>query len=141
MTRNKEKTITHKGVIQSIQDNLIRVSINNVSACSSCHSKGFCSLADMKEKHIDIYDFSKKYAVGEKVTVVGKQAIGIRAAVWAYLVPIVIVLTTLFVSSAFINNEGIVALYSIGVLIPYYIILYLLRNKFTREFRFKIKEI
>ncbi len=44
--------IEHKGIVQKVSERKITVGIINESACASCHAKGACTVADMKDKEI-----------------------------------------------------------------------------------------
>jgi sigma-E factor negative regulatory protein RseC len=63
---------------------------------------------------------------------------GNKAAVLAYLIPILLLLAVLFVCLGLGLNEGIAALISIVALVPYYIVLYLKRDKLKQKFEYNI---
>jgi len=46
--------IEHKGIIQNIQVNQIDVLISQQSACSECHAKSVCTVADKVEKSLKL---------------------------------------------------------------------------------------
>ena len=46
--------IEHDGIVQKSEKNYVNVKITSVSACSGCHADGICSLADKKDKIIEI---------------------------------------------------------------------------------------
>ena len=133
--------IEHRGIVQKISDNQITVTIINVSACTSCHAKGACSVADMKDKEVEIYQFSGEFRVGQQVVVTGKTAQGFKALFFGYLLPFIFVLTTLILTTSFIGDEGISGLISLGILVPYYAVLYFFRDKLKKSFEFEIKPI
>jgi sigma-E factor negative regulatory protein RseC len=56
----------------------------------------------------------------------------------AYLIPIVLLLAVLFVCLGLGMNEGLAALISIVALVPYYIVLYLKRDKLKQKFEYNI---
>jgi len=56
-----------------------------------------------------------------------------------YIIPFLIVLVTLIVSLNLIGNEGIAGLISVGILVPYYLILYFNRDSLKSAFRFRIR--
>ena len=64
---------------------------------------------------------------------------GNKAAVLAYLIPIILLLAVLFLCLGLGVNEGLSALISIVVLIPYYIILYLGRDRLKKKFEYTIE--
>ncbi len=132
--------IEHKGVITSISDHKISVMILQQSACSSCHAKGACTAADSKEKMVDVSDFTGKYKVNDLVTVVGQKSMGYKAVWWAFVIPIIIVVSLLVVSiSVWRFGDMEAAMAAIVSLVPYYGLLYLLRNKMANSFKFTIK--
>lgn len=138
---SKNKSIEHKGRIESIEGNKINVSFIAMSACASCHAKGVCSVADIQEKSVDIYDYTNQYKVGDIVNVMLKQTLGFRALFLGYVLPFIIVLFVLIGLTLITNNEAISGLGALLVLAPYYLSLYLLRNKIKKDFAFKIYKI
>jgi len=138
---SNSKSIEHKGRIDSIDGNKIIVSFIALSGCASCHAKGVCTAADMQEKSVEVYDFTNQYQVGEEVIVTLKQSLGFRAMFLGYVLPFILVMFILIVLSAITNNEAISGIGALSVLAPYYIILYVLRNKIRKKFTFTIKKI
>lgn len=138
---SNSKSIEHKGRIDSINDNKINVSILAVSGCASCHAKGVCTAADMQEKMIEVFDFTNQYEVGEIVNVTLKQTLGFRALFLGYVLPFILVLFFLIVLSSLTKNEAISGIGSLVVLVPYYITLYILRNKIRKKFTFTISKV
>jgi positive regulator of sigma E activity len=135
------KTIEHKGFIKSIENGLIKVSILAQSACASCHAKGGCSVSDVQDKTIEIYNNSDSYQVGENVNVILEQKLGFKALFLGYVLPFIIVLTSLIILSVLTKNEALSGLVSLGLLIPYYIGLYSQKEKLKKIFSFKIEKL
>jgi len=135
------KSIEHKGRIDSIEENKINVSFLAMSGCASCHAKGVCSAADMQEKSVEVIDFTNQYRVGEEVNVTLKQSLGFRALLLGYVLPFVIVLVMLIVLTIITENEAISGLGALSVLIPYYVVLFLLKDKIRKQFTFRINKI
>lgn len=135
------KKIDHEGSILEIEDGKIKVGIVNVSACAGCHAKGACTMSDMKEKSIDVIDYSNKFVVGEKVNLSYKESLGWLAMFLAYVLPFVIVLIALFVSTALTENELISGISALAVLIPYYITLAFFKGRLKKTFSFTIDKI
>lgn len=139
MTKN---TIKHLGIVENIQGSHLSVKIVQTSACAACDAKGHCSSADSKDKIIDIIDTeAARYQVGEKVMVVGEMSMGMMAVVLAFVIPFVLLIVTLFLFMALIENELYAALLSLGVLLPYYFILWLNKTRLKQQFSFTIKPI
>jgi sigma-E factor negative regulatory protein RseC len=135
------KSIEHKGRIETIDGNKINVSILAMSGCASCHAKGVCSASDMQEKIVEVYDITNQYQVGEEVNVVLKQSLGFRALFLGYVLPFMLVLLILIVLTVLTNNEAVSGIGALSVLVPYYIILYVLRNTIRKKFTFIINKV
>lgn len=135
------KSIEHKGRIETIDGNNINVSILSMSGCASCHAKGVCSASDMQEKIVEVYDITNQYQVGEEVNVVLKLSLGFRALFLGYVLPFLLVLLILIVLTEITNNEAKSGIGALSVLVPYYISLYILRNKIRKKFTFIINKI
>ena len=139
MTNN---TIKHLGIVENIQGSHLSVRIVQTSACAACSAKGHCSSADSKDKIIDIIDTAaSSYQVGEKVMVVGETSMGMQAVALAFIIHFVLLIFTLFLFMALIENELYAALLSLAVLVPYYYILWLNKTRLKQKFSFTIKPI
>ncbi len=132
--------IEHEGIVEKISGNLVTVRILQQSACSACHAKDMCMAADSKEKLVEIPDVTGRYRLNDRVIIEGKESIGYKAVLWAFVIPLLILLATLVVSlTVWEFNEIEAALTSMAALAPYYLVLYLLRDKMAKSFRFNIK--
>ena len=139
MTNN---TIKHLGIVENIQGSHLSVRIVQTSACAACSAKGHCSSADSKDKIIDIIDTAaSSYQVGEKVMVVGETSMGMMAVVLAFIIPFILLIFSLFLFMALMENELYSALLSLAILIPYYFILWLNKTRLKQKFSFTIKPI
>ncbi len=77
---------------------------------------------------------------GETVEVVTEQAMGIKAVVWAYVLPFLSVMTALLVLLQAGAGELVSGLTSLGILALYYCVLYLLRHRLEKEITFKVRK-
>ena len=135
-----EELVKHQGVISEIEQNNIRVSIIAQSACASCHAKGVCSAADMQEKFIDVKNNGNiDQKVGDFVTITMRRRLGNRAVFFGYFLPFVLLMLTLVSALSYFDDEGIAGLTSLAILIPYYFVLYMLKDKFKEGFEFHIE--
>ena len=133
--------IEHEGIIEKISGDQITVRIIQKSACSACHAKAACMAADSKEKLVNISDSSGQFNEKELVIIEGKESIGYNAVLWAFATPLIILISILVLSLNYLKlSETEAALSSIIALAPYYLILYLLRNKMANSFKFSIKK-
>ncbi|MFP4556854.1 MAG: SoxR reducing system RseC family protein [Bacteroidales bacterium] len=137
----KAKTVEHLGKVQEVTANSVLVSINSQSACSACHAKGGCGMADSTEKTVQINKPHHHYSIGQDVKVVLKQSLGFRALMMGYVTPFLIVLFTLIILTAVKIPEGRAGLASLSTLIPYYFGLYILRDKVSKQFSFDIESV
>ena len=135
------KQIDHEGTILEIKDGKIKVGIVNVSACAGCHAKGACTMSDMKEKSIDVIDYSNKYSIGEKVKLTYQESLGWLALILAYVLPFVLVILTLLIATRITNDELISGLLALAILPPYYIILSFFKGRLKKTFSFTIEKI
>ncbi|WP_163712066.1 SoxR reducing system RseC family protein [Mangrovibacterium lignilyticum] len=133
--------ITHTGIIKKLSEKGIIVGIINESACASCHAQGSCTAADMKDKEVEIHHFEGNYSVGQQVTVIGKTSQGFKALLWGYLMPFILLLTVLIITTSLNISEGIGGLLALAILVPYYFILFLFRNRMKKTFEFEIKPL
>ena len=137
--KNSE-TISHEGIITKITDDELEIKILAQSACAACHAKSACGMGEQAEKLLTVpRPEGQDFALNQRVNV--KMAIGQgnKAAVLAYLIPIVLLLAVLFICLGLDVKEGWAALISIAALIPYYIVLYLRRDKLKQKFEYTIE--
>ena len=134
-----EHRISHEGIITSIDDNNVEVKILSKSACASCNIKGACNMSEMKEKVIVIpRPKDKDLSMGQEVTVSMGLGQANKAVISAYVIPTIILFSMMFILNHFKIEEGVNALISIGSLIPYYLILFLFKDKIKRKFEYEI---
>jgi len=134
------KKIEHEGIVDQISDKAIRVKIMSMSACASCHAKGACTVADMEEKEVEV-PLAGNYKVGQRVMVTGSTAQGLQAAWWAYILPILLLLLTLFVTFSLTGNEALAGLLALVVLVPYFGLIKLSEKFMKKTFQFTINSI
>lgn len=112
--------IAHPGIIQSVENDRIMVMILAESACASCKVKGMCSVAEMKEKIIEVArPENNTYKAGQQVRVVMQKSLGLKAVFLGYMLPFLIVVLSLFGFIGLQVEQGIAALISLFLLVPY----------------------
>ena len=137
---NPTETIAHEGIVTKISDDELEIKILAQSACAACHAKSACGMGEQAEKILVVpRPKGKDFVLNQKVNVKMSIGQGNKAAVLAYLIPIILLLTVLFVCLGLGLSEGLSALISIVALIPYYIILYLQRDKLKKRFEYTIE--
>ncbi|NOZ47660.1 MAG: SoxR reducing system RseC family protein [Chlorobi bacterium] len=135
------KSIEHSGVVHSIENGIIKVGFATQSACASCLANGVCSVPEDGDKEVEIIDKAGKYKIGEKVDIVLQESLGLRALFLGYLLPFLILFFVLIVLSNIMDSELLAGLISLFCLIPYYLVLYLQRDKLKKTFSFNLKKI
>lgn len=143
-------TITHDGIVESIDGNLLKIRITQLSSCASCHVANQCSASRSKEKIVDIrlkeqrmeneeWISDIQYQIGEHVILKAHGYVGLRAVALAFVIPFMILVIVLFVAIGLTDNEPLSALLGLGSLSIYYIFLYLLRGRIGRKLQFSIE--
>ena len=134
--------ITHSGVVDSVEDGCIHVRIVQTSACAACKVASYCNAAESKEKMIDVFcDSVAAYKVGQQVTVSTSGQVAAKALLWAFGVPFILLMVVLVLVLLLTGNEGWAALSALVALVPYYIMLWLLRDRMREQLAFRIEQI
>ncbi len=132
--------IKHSGIIESINATAMRVRIVQSSACSRCSAASHCSASESKEKIIEVFQPAGNHRVGDEVVLVASNAVGARAVVLGFGLPFVIMVVAVWLLSRITNSEPLAALGGIGCLVPYYALLFLLRDKLRQTLSFSIED-
>ena len=133
--------IKHRGVVEKIEGTHVVVRIVQTSACSACSAKGLCNASESKEKQIDVYGVQASYRIGEEVVVCGTTSMGMRAVLLAFGVPLLILLLMLFVTMRITDGDALLsAIIALLAIIPYYIVIYFMKDKLSKTFSFTIEK-
>ena len=125
--------IEHEGTIDNINGNEYTIRITQSTACSECHAKNACIAADTKVKMVDVVDTSGRFKMNERVLLSGKTSIGYKAILWAFVLPLILLMGVVFVSiSVWHMGELQAALIALVSLVPYYAFLYFMRERIGR---------
>lgn len=135
------ESILHTGIVERVDTNRVIVRITQYSACAGCHAKSACTMSDKKEKQVEIEDASGDYHPGEAVVIIGQDSMGMEAVLWAFAVPVVLMLIAVVTGISSGWEETASGALGVLVLIPYYIVLYVLRDKLKKRFVFKLKKL
>lgn len=131
------KSILHDGVVTKITDDIITISLNGNINCEGCKAKMACGASESTDKEIEVFNDFSNLQLNENVAVALNKSLGLRAVFFAYVLPFIIMLSVLLISSTFVK-EWLAGILSILVLFPYYSILYLMKNSFKETFKFSI---
>lgn len=138
-----ENKISHRGIVERIEGENIRVKIVQHSACSACKVKSLCSSSESKEKSIDIQTSdASRYKIGEEVMVYAGLSVGRTAVILAFVIPLVLLIISLITSIQVIGMEELSAIgISFLLLILYYVVLALNKKRLNRRFTFYITKL
>ncbi len=133
--------INHIGFVEKIENGVVYVRIDQYSACSGCHARTICSASEKKEKIIEVADRSGAFHTGENVMICGRNSMGLQAVVLAFVIPLVIVVCAITAGTSLRWDETMSGLAGLLLLLPYYYILYLTRDKLRKKFVFTLKKL
>ena len=133
--------IRHQGIIDSIEGNHLRIRIQQTSACAACKIQSHCNASESKEKIIDVYDETtvNRFEVGQSVTITASGAVASRALLLGFGLPLLIMLVVFFSATMMGANQGLAAFLMLGSLVPYYLIIWCIRNKIASHIVFRIE--
>lgn len=135
------ESIHHTGIVERIDKDTVYVRIVQQSACSGCHAQSMCTASEKKDKIIEIPDNSGRFQPNEKVMICGQNSLGLQAVLLAFVLPLVIVVLTIVIGTILNWDETTSGLTGLLLLLPYYYVLYLVRDKLKRRFIFTLKKL
>jgi sigma-E factor negative regulatory protein RseC len=136
------KLLEHKGVVSEVGEKLVEVEFVTESACSECRAKGMCGVDEGNRRYVTVYEpMAHYYVVGEEVMIGVSEVMGMKAAVYAYIIPFFILLGGLILTTRLGWGEVAAGLTSLGVMCLYYVVLWFMRRRIEKEIVFKIRKI
>ena len=135
-----QERISHSGIVESVSDGCVNVRILQTSACAACKVAGYCHAAEATEKIVEVYcSNTASYTTGQEVVVSTTGSVAKRALLLGFGVPFLALVGVLVIVLKITGNEGLSALCGLAALIPYYIILYLCRDRIRRQLTFYLE--
>lgn len=132
--------IRHRGKIVDIDPVVTKVEILRTSACSACHAKELCGFSEEEKRIVDVATSGfDPHQIGEEVTLCMKKSMGMKAVWIAYVIPLVILVISVLVLSAFGLGELAMGLGAIAAVALYYVVILCFRDRLSNEFIFYIK--
>ena len=133
--------IKHRGIVEKVEGSHVVVRIVQTSACAACSAKGLCNASESKEKQIDVYEMNATYQVGEEVVLIGTTSMGMRAVALAFGGPVLLLLLALFVTMRVTDGDALVSsLIALLAVVPYYLVIYFMKDKLNKTFSFTIEK-
>lgn len=136
-----KNTIDHTGFVDAVADQVAMVRISNQSACASCHAKGACSAADQSDKILTVSTGGLEVHPGDAVKVRIARRTGLRAVAFGYVYPFFTLMLTLIALTIAGVPELHAGLWSLASLAPYYLAVYLLKERISNSFIFKLEKL
>ena len=136
--------IKHAGVIDSIVGRDVKVRIVQTSACAACKVASHCNASEKKEKLVDVdcnTATAARLKVGQEVVVSTTTGMVGNALLLGFGLPLILMLAALVTMVWLSYDEGTAALASIAILLPYYLMLWLLHDHIGKRISFQIEEL
>jgi sigma-E factor negative regulatory protein RseC len=124
---------SHTGVATRITGNSVFVKFKVSEACGSCRAKHACHGTATSEKEVKAVS-DGTISVGDKVQVTINDRLGLLAVLFSFVVPFILVISTILLVFHVKHSEMLAAASSLVVLLPYYLLLYLNRDKINNTF-------
>jgi sigma-E factor negative regulatory protein RseC len=131
-------TITHEGIIEQVTDEELSVRLTRLPACGECHAKSMCSVPGAENNELLVPGMYREFNHGDRVTVSIERAHGFRAVFLGYVLPFLLVVTTLSVLTFLHMKEWIAGLISLGILAPYYTMITILKKRIEDSLTFRV---
>ena len=138
---SERNTINHLGFVESVAEQMATIKISSQSACAACHAKGACSAADQEEKTLTVSTAGQEVFPGEQVRVLISKRTGLRAVAFGYMYPFLLIMLVLITMTSLGMSELQAGLWSLLSLVPYYLVIYILKDRLGNSFTFKMQKL
>ncbi len=138
---NSIDCVQQKGIIEEIKNGIATVNITTFSACASCQANGACGMSETAEKKVHVAVEGDLYKKGELVSVLMKKSLGLRATFLAYVVPFILIIAALIIMSSMGIKEFFAGIIALALLIPYYLILHIFKDRLQKTFQFTVNKV
>lgn len=133
--------ISHSGIVDSIVGDCVKVRILQTSACAACKVASHCNAAESKVKIVDVVCAnSTEYSEGQQVVVSASSDVARRALLLGFGLPFLVLVTVLLLVLRLSGSEGLAALSALASLVPYYLLIWLLRRRIQQHISFQIED-
>lgn len=137
-----DKPIEHNGRVVFVDGDRIDVEMTVEVACASCKSAKACGMGESKNKIVSLVTaMASQYMEGDEVMVSIEKKMGMKAATYAYITPLFVMLVVLFVMFESGSSDTVAGLSALASIVVYYIILYFFRHRIEKDIIFKLRKI
>lgn len=133
--------IYHRGIVRSIEDGKIHVSVETHGECKACSVKSSCGISDNDEKFVSVKAEAGNFQIGEEVELVYNKYLVLKSAFLVYVLPIAIGLVCMFLLHAVFNNELLTGLSMITAFVLYFLALKGFNKPISTTFSFTVSKI
>ena len=134
-------SINHDGQVVEISDNKVVAEILVSEACGTCQAKGLCHTNGKKVRVEAEAEPGQDLKVGQQVKVSFTPTLALSSVLLAYVLPLVLMFAVMFSLIAITGNQDIGCVSGLAVLPIYYTLLYMMRHKLRRKFKFRVEEM
>ena len=132
--------ISHSGVVEKIEGDCVQVRIVQTSACAACKVACYCNAAESKEKIVEVFcDNAAVHKIGQPVQVAVSRQVAAQALLWGFGISFLLMVLVLIIVLRLTGSEGWAALSGLSVLVPYYLALWLFRDRLRKQLAFSIE--
>lgn len=131
--------IAHTGIVTAKEGEKAVIYVMQDGACHSCHMSGFCGVEDSDRSRFEVSD--SHLAVGDHVNIQISPGSGYKATFWAYFFPFILMLLVVILGKVFGISEGLSGALALILLIPYYLILALFKEKISHQVHLQITKL
>lgn len=138
----KEAHTLHSGTVVEKTAEKYRVQITLNDACGHCSGRKACALFTSEKRIVEIGRdaHTPEAEIGENVNVRMQTQSGMKAVCYAYLLPVLMMMSVVIVLYAFRLDEQIVAISAVGTMVLYYLVFYFFRRRIEKKFSFTLEK-
>lgn len=135
------KTVERKtATVIAITDRELELEVCRPEACGHCKAKSVCAAGGEGGHRLTLANDGQGYAVGEQVGLLMRRSIGLKAVAIAYLLPVVLMMASLFLLQSIGLSETLSGLAVLGLLAVYFLLLRLFRARLQRNITIEIEK-
>lgn len=142
--RIHQEQITHKAMVRQLTPDGVEVVLDDPPGCDACNARSSCGLnpenqGEEAAKSLFIPVLENVYQPGEQVEISISPALGLKAVLWGYILPFILLMTVLLIGLNFLSElmAGLTALF---VVVLFYIALFFNKENMQKTFAIDIKK-
>jgi sigma-E factor negative regulatory protein RseC len=126
--------------VESVAEGCVKVRILQTSACAACKVASHCNASDKKEKIVEVFcDDAASYQKGQEVRVTASKQVAANALLLGFGLPFLLLMLILIVTLKLSGNEGVAAIAALASLVPYYLVLWLFKDRIRQRLAFALE--